>query len=62
MANMPDRVKVTEAVRQTGVAGTDIFLAIGADRISSELDARGYDWVDVDEVRRLLHPPTTTSL
>ena len=53
MKNMLERVKVTEAARQTGVAGTEIFLAIRHGTISTVLDDRGYDWVDLDEVRSL---------
>lgn len=51
---MADRVKVTEAVRRTGVPGTQIFLAIRAGQITSERDERGYDWVDPDEVATLV--------
>lgn len=51
---MADRVKVTEAVRRTGVPGTQIFLAIRAGQITSERDERGYDWVDPDEVANLV--------
>lgn len=47
---MAERVKVTEAVRSTGVPGTAIFLAIRQGEITSERDERGYDWVDPDEV------------
>ena len=50
---MAERVKVTEAVRVTGVPGTVIFLAIRHGEISSERDDRGYDWVDPDEVTAL---------
>ena len=50
---MTDRVKVTEAVRRTGISGTEIFLAIRAGQITSERDERGYDWVDPDEVAGL---------
>lgn len=50
---MTERVKVTEAVRRTGVPGTTIFLAIRDQRISTQRDARGYDWVDPDEVEGL---------
>ncbi len=50
---MADRVKVTEAARQTGVSGTQIFLAIRHGQITSERDDRGYDWVDPDEVATL---------
>jgi hypothetical protein len=57
MAGMSERVKVTEAVRQTGVAGTTIFLAIRNGEITTERDPRGYDWVDPDEVRRLVSSP-----
>jgi len=46
---MADRVKVTEAVRRTGVPGTAIFLAIRYGEITSERDDQGYDWVDPDE-------------
>jgi hypothetical protein len=51
---MAERVKVTEAVRITGVAGTEIFLAIRHGEITSERDGRGYDWVDPDEVVSLV--------
>ena len=51
---MAERVKVTEAVRTTGVPGTEIFVAIRRGEISSERDERGYDWVDPDEVAALL--------
>jgi hypothetical protein len=47
------RVKVTEAVRITGVSGTEIFLAIRHGEITTERDARGYDWVDLKEVATL---------
>jgi hypothetical protein len=50
---MADRVKVTEAARTTGVPGPQIFLAIRHGKISTVLDDRGYDWVDLDEVARL---------
>lgn len=50
---MAERVKVTEAVRQTGVPGPAIFLAIRHGEITSETDDRGYDWVDPDEVAAL---------
>jgi len=50
---MAPRVKVTEAVRLTGVTGTVIFLAIRRGAITSERDDRGYDWVDPDEVASL---------
>ena len=50
---MADRLKVTEAVRRTGVPGTAIFLAIRHGEITSERDAQGYDWVDPDEVTAL---------
>lgn len=53
---MAERVKVTEAVRRTGVPGDVIFLAIRHDEISSERDDRGYDWVDPDEVAALAVP------
>ncbi len=56
---MPNRVKVTEAVRQTGVSGTTIFLAIRHDEITTERDERGYDWVDLDEVRGLAEAANT---
>jgi hypothetical protein len=55
---MPERVKVTEAVRRAGVPGPTIFLAIAHGRISTELDERGYDWVDPDEVRVLASAET----
>ena len=51
---MADRVKVTEAARITGVAGPDIFLAIRHGEITTVLDERGFDWVDPDEVARLV--------
>jgi hypothetical protein len=51
---MADRVKVTEAVRRTGVSGTEIFLAIRSGQITSERDERGYDWVDPEEVATLV--------
>ncbi|MEA2901608.1 MAG: hypothetical protein QOH36_1495 [Actinomycetota bacterium] len=47
---MAERVKVTEAVRLTGVSGTAIFLAIRHCEITTERDERGYDWVDPEEV------------
>jgi len=50
---MAERVKVTEAVRMTGVPGTEIFLAIRHGEITSERDDRGFDWVDPDEVASL---------
>lgn len=50
---MTDRVKVTEAARTTEVPGPTIFLAIRHDKISTVRDARGYDWVDLDEVSGL---------
>ena len=53
---MAERVKVTEAVRRTGVPGDVIFLAIRHDEISSQRDDRGYDWVDPDEVAALAVP------
>lgn len=53
---MAERVKVTEAVRRTGVPGTVIFLAIRHREITSERDDRGYDWVDPDEVSSLAVP------
>jgi hypothetical protein len=53
---MPERVKVTEAVRRAGVPGDVIFLAIRHDEISSQRDDRGYDWVDPDEVAVLAAP------
>ena len=45
-----ERVKVTEAVRCTGVSGTAIFLAIRHGEISTIRDDRGYDLVDLEEV------------
>ncbi len=48
-----DRVKVTQAVRLTGVPGTAIFLAIRHGEITTERDERGYDWVDPDKVAAL---------
>jgi hypothetical protein len=51
---MADRVKVTEAARTTGVPGPDIFLAIRHGEISTVRDDRGYDWVDPEEVARLV--------
>jgi hypothetical protein len=53
MWSMSERVKVTEAVRRTGVPGPTIFLAIAHGRIRSERDDRGYDLVNPDEVRGL---------
>lgn len=53
---MADRVKVTEAVRRTGVSGTAIFLAIVHGEITSERDDRGFDLVDPDEVASLVVP------
>ncbi len=53
---MTTRVKVIEAVRETGVPGTAIFLAIRHGEISTERDERRYDWVDPDEVRTLTPP------
>jgi hypothetical protein len=53
---MAERVKVTEAVRRTGVPGDVIFLAIRYGEISSQRDERGYDWVDPDEVAALAVP------
>lgn len=50
---MADRVKVTEAVRCTGVPGTAIFLAIRDGEITAERDDQGYDWVDPDEAATL---------
>jgi len=50
---MTERVKVTEAVRLTGVSGTTIFLAIRHGEISAERDDRGYDWVVTSEVASL---------
>ena len=47
---MTERVKVTEAVRRTGVSGTAIFLAIRHGDISTVRDDRGYDLVDLEEV------------
>jgi hypothetical protein len=44
-----ERIKVTEAVRLTGVPGTAIFLAIRHGEITSERDDRGFDLVDPDE-------------
>lgn len=56
MGVMAERVKVTEAVRRTGVPGTVIFLAIRHGELTSEQDDRGYDWVDPDEVASLTVP------
>ena len=50
---MAERIKVTEAVRRTGVPGDVIFLTIRRGEISSQRDERGYDWVDPDEVAAL---------
>ena len=50
---MADRVRVTEAVRLTGVPGTEIFLAIRHGAITSERDDRGFNLVDPDEVAAL---------
>lgn len=57
VVDMSERVKVTEAVRRTGVAGPTIFLAIRHGDITTEQDERGYDWVDPDEVRKLVPSP-----
>jgi len=51
--HMSERVKVTEAVRRTGVPGPTIFMAIAHGQISTKRDERGYDWVDPEEVRVL---------
>lgn len=48
------RVKVTEAVCDTGVPGTAIFVATRRGDITTERDERGYDWVDPDEVAALV--------
>ncbi len=53
---MAERIKVTGAVRHTGVPGDVIFLAIRHDEISSQRDDRGYDWVDPDNVAALTVP------
>ena len=53
---MAERVKVTDAVRSTGVPGDVIFLAIRRGEISSSQDDKGYDWVDPDEVAALTVP------
>ena len=53
---MAQRVRITEAVRRTGVPGDVIFLAIRHNEISSERDDQGYDWVDPDEVAALAVP------
>lgn len=53
---MADRVKVTEAVRRTGIPGAVIFLAIRHGELTTEQDDRGYDWVDPDEVASLTVP------
>jgi hypothetical protein len=55
---MSKRMKVTEAVRRTGVPGTTIFLAIRDQRITTERDKRGYDWVDPAEVEALASTQT----
>lgn len=53
---MAERVKLTEAVRRTGVPGTEIFLAIRHGEITSERDDCGYDWVDPEEIAALAVP------
>ena len=53
---MAEHVKITEAVRRTGVPGDVIFLAIRHNEINSERDDRGHDWVDPDEVAALAVP------
>ncbi len=50
---MHERAKVTEAVRQTGVPGPTIPLAIRHGELSTELDDRGHDWVDPDGARSI---------
>lgn len=50
---MAERVKVTEAVRRTGVPGTVIFLAIRHGELATDRDELGYDWVDPEEVAAL---------
>jgi hypothetical protein len=41
-----ERVKVTEAVRRTGVPGDVTFLALRHGAITSQQDPRRSDWVD----------------
>ncbi len=53
---MAERVKVTEAVRRTGVLGTVIFLAIRHGELTTDQDELGYDWVDPEEVAALAVP------
>jgi len=53
---MAERVKVTEAVRRTGVPGTVIFVAIRHGEITTDRDDLGYDWVDPEEVAALAVP------
>jgi hypothetical protein len=48
-----ERVSVPEAVRRTSVPGDVIFLAIRHGEITTELDDRGLDRVDPDEVAQL---------
>ena len=47
------RVPVSEAARQTGVPGDQIFLAIKYGRISAVTDDRGFSEVVVDDVLTL---------
>ena len=56
LAVMAERVKVTEAVRRTGVPGTVIFVAIRHGEITTDRDDLGYDWVDPEEVAALAVP------
>jgi hypothetical protein len=52
---MAERVKLTEAVRGTGVPGV-IFLAIRHGEVTSARHERGYDWVDPEEIAALAVP------
>ena len=52
---MAERVRVAEAARRTGVPGTDIYLAIWRGELQSEHDPRGYDWVDLEDVERIVN-------
>jgi hypothetical protein len=53
MTMTPERVRVPEAVRRTGVAGDQIYLAVKHGTISHEDDERGFPHVLVDEVLTL---------
>jgi hypothetical protein len=48
-----DRMSVSDAARETGVPGNQIFLAIKYGRISADTDEHGFSRVLVDEVRSL---------